>query len=54
MPFWKWTQEATGKNLKEKFKPLWADLLKEQARRMAELKKLHVPVTHTITIEPVK
>lgn len=54
VPFWKWTLEATGKDLKEKFRPLWADLLKEQARRMAELKKLHVPVTHTITVEPVR
>lgn len=53
VPFAKWTQEATGKDMKAEFKLLWAELLEEQARRMAELKRLHVPVRHTIAIKPI-
>lgn len=50
IPFAGYVKEVTGKEEKDRFRPLWADLFKEQERRMAELKKLHVPVRHTITL----
>lgn len=50
IPFAGYVKEVTGKDEKDRFSQLWADLFKEQERRMAELKKLHMPVRHTITL----